>query len=94
MKFEYNPEISLGNLLQIVSILGGIFVGYSTLVQANAVQDRVLQEHAIRLEEAKILARDERRELQTELKELQKSIKDLDVKFTDYVIQDSKQHRR
>lgn len=93
MKFEYNPEITLGNMLQIISILAGIFVGYSTLVQANAVQDRVLIEHAQRIEEAKLAAKEERRDIQTDIKELNISIRQLDEKFTNYVIQETKRRQ-
>ena len=93
MKFDYNPEITLGNLLQIISILAGIFVGYSTLVQANAVQDRVLTEHAQRIDESRQSAREERSEIRNEIKELAKDIHALDNKFSTYALEEAKRRK-
>lgn len=90
MKFEYSPEISLGNLMQIVTIVIGIGAGYGALVQANAVQDQILQQLTNDVQEIRVLAKEERREIKEEVKALSGDIEKLDDKFTDYVLRSSK----
>ena len=89
MKFEYNPEISLGSILQIVTILIGIGAGYAALVNANALQDQILMQHEKEISAARILVREAQVELNDDMKTIQTDLKALDNKFTTYIINES-----
>lgn len=90
MKFEYSPEISLGNILQVASIIIGIGAGYGALVQANAIQDQVLIQLNRDVVEVRAIAKEERKEIREEVKGLSTDIRNLDNKFTDYVLRSPK----
>jgi hypothetical protein len=89
MKFEYNPEISLGAILQIVTILVGIGAGYAALVNANALQDQILIQHDKEISAARSLVRDAQVELNEDMKSIQTDLRALDNKFTTYIINES-----
>jgi hypothetical protein len=89
MKFEYNPEISLGNILQILTILFGIGAGYGALVKANELQDQILGQHEKEISAARTLVRDSQAELKEDVRGIQSDLKSLDNKFTNYVINES-----
>ena len=89
MKFEYNPEITLGSIVQIVTILIGIGAGYAALVNANALQDQILIQHDKQIEAAKIAVKDAQVELKEDMRGLQKDVRGLDDKFTTYIINES-----
>jgi siroheme synthase (precorrin-2 oxidase/ferrochelatase) len=94
MKFEYSPEISLGNLMQIVTIVLGIGAGYGALVQANAVQDQILQQLTNDIQEIRMVAKEERKEIKEEVKSLSSDIRSLDNKLTDYVLRSAQPTKR
>ena len=94
MKFEYNPEISLGNILQILTILGGIAAGYATLVQANTIQDKNIEAHEAAITAIKVATKEAAGELKDNVKEIQKDVRKLDEKFTDYVIKSATNPKR
>lgn len=94
MKFEYSPEISLGNILQVASIVIGIGAGYGALVQANAIQDEVLKQLNKDVQEVRAIAKEERKEIREEVKALSTDIRSLDNKLTDYVLRSSKPTNR
>jgi cell division protein FtsB len=89
MKFEYNPEISLGNILQILTIVFGIGAGYAALVNANQLQDQILLQHDKEINAARTLVREAQQELNADVKELSQDVRKLDEKFTTYVINES-----
>jgi cell division protein FtsB len=90
MNFEYNPEITLGSILQILTILVGIGAGYGALVQANALQDQILLQHEKEINSARTLVREAQTELNSDVKELSHDVKKLDEKFTNYVIESTR----
>lgn len=89
MKFEYNPEISLGNILQILTIIFGMGAGYAALVGANQMQDQILLQHDKEISAARTLVREAQIELKEDMKTLQTDVKGLDNKFTTYIINES-----
>lgn len=89
MKFEYNPEISLGSILQIVTILVGVGAGFNALTSANSLQDQILAQHEKEIAAGRALVRDTQVELKENVKEIQTDVKRLDEKFTTYVINES-----
>lgn len=93
MKFEYNPEITLGSILQIFTILAGIGAGYGALVQANALQDQILIQHEKEINAARTLVREAQSELNQDVKELSHDVKKLDEKFTNYVIESTRRSK-
>lgn len=86
MKFQYNPEISLGNILQIVALISSVLAAYvsiqNTLVahteklREHTSQIEALNGHNIRQDQAIV---DGQRETRVEIKELNKNL-------TDYII--------
>jgi len=94
MQFSYNPEISLGNILQIVTIVMGIGAGYSALVKANALQDQILLTHEEKLIAVQGVTKEAAKELKEDVKEIQRDVKMLDQKFTTYVIESARTAKR
>lgn len=89
MRFNYNPEISLGSILQVLTIILGVGAGYGALVQANIVQDQLLVTHEKEIAQIRQLTREAASELKADVKDIQKDIKKLDEKFTDYAIKNA-----
>lgn len=89
MKFEYNPEISLGAILQIATILVATGAGFSALQGANQLQDQILSQHEKSINDARVLVRDTQDKLNVDLKEIQLDVKKLDEKLTAYIINES-----
>lgn len=94
MKFQYNPEISLGNILQIASLLGGVAAGYGALVQANAIQDQILINHEKEIQQVRQISREQAEDLKSNVKEIKTDVKELDKKLTDYVIKSAAANKR
>lgn len=87
MRFQYTPEISLGSLAQIATIIIGCVSIYVGLRSTDIEHSMVLNNHTEAINEIKSTAKQERSEIKLDIKEINNNVKALDNKITEYTIQ-------
>ncbi len=92
MRIEYNPEISLGSVVQVISILGSVFTAYLALKTTDVELESKLNTHAAQISELKDSQKQEAAKLDLQLKEIGINIKTLDARVTQFMIEQSKEH--
>ena len=81
-RFEYTPQVSLGAILQIITIIGAIVGAYVTFANRLVIQEERTAVNSVEI------ARVEKKTDATmaELKELNKTLTGMDEKITKYII--------
>jgi hypothetical protein len=88
MKMSYSPEVSLGNILQIIAIIGSVFAAYTAL---KATDYELAQR--VGIQEVQISTSIQRDlQLSLDIKELAVQMKDLDLKLTRLMITNAEIH--
>lgn len=93
MKVNYNPEISLGSVLQIIAIIGSVFSAYIALKTTDIEMQQRLQVHDQQILEIKDTQRVNTEKAYLEIKELGISIKSLDMRVTQFMLDQAKEMR-
>ncbi len=91
MRIEYNPEISLGSVVQVISILGSVFTAYLALKTTDVELESKLNTHTAQISELKDSQKQEAAKLDLQLKEIGINIKTLDARVTQFMIEQSKE---
>lgn len=92
MRIDYNPEISLGSVVQVISILGSVFTAYLALKTTDVELESKLNTHTAQISELKDNQKQEAAKLDLQLKEIGINIKTLDARVTQFMIEQSKEH--
>jgi hypothetical protein len=93
MKVNYNPEISLGNVLQIIAIIGSVFSAYIALKTTDIEMGQRLQVHDQQIAEMKETQKVNTEKSYLEIKELGINIKSLDMRVTQFMLDQAKEVR-
>lgn len=93
MRIDYNPEISLGSVVQVISILGSVFTAYLALKTTDVELESKLNTHTAQISELKDNQKQEAAKLDLQLKEIGINIKTLDARVTQFMIEQSKEQR-
>lgn len=94
MKVNYNPEISLGNVLQIIAIIGSVFSAYIALKTTDIELDQRLKQHDVAITEMKESQKTSQDKATLEIKELGLSIRGLDMRVTQFMLDQAKEQRQ
>lgn len=92
MRIEYNPEISLGSVLQVITILGSVFTAYLTLKTNDVELQSRLDSHTAQIQEMKDSQKQEAAKLDLQLREFGVNIKALDARITAFMIEQARDH--
>ena len=87
MKLEYNPEISLGNIVQVVSILGTVFTAYLALRTTDIELMSRLDQHQVQIQDLKDQNKSIDAKIGLEIKDLSITIKNLDMRLTQFMLE-------
>ena len=90
MKFQYNPEVSLGNIIQVVAILGSVAAAYTALQNADIRHDQELIFQAAQIKDLKERQEGLQRDIRAEMKELNTGIGVLNNKITEMLIDNAR----
>lgn len=82
MKFSYNPEVSLGNLLQLVGMLTSVGAAYFALVTTDVRHEAKLKE----LSDGQVRIESTQKEYVTEIRS---DIKEINRNLSNIVINDA-----
>lgn len=91
MRIEYNPEISLGSVVQVISILGSVFTAYIALKTTDVELQSRIDTHTAQISELKESQRQDSAKLDLQLKELGINIKTLDARVTQFMIEQARE---
>lgn len=94
MRFQYNPEISLGNILQIITILASVAAAYGSLREADIKHDLIDQALAADIVEIKSTAEKVTNELKVDIKEVKKGVDGINDKLTGILIDHASRDNR
>lgn len=87
MKVEYNPEVSLGALLQIGTVVSAVFAAYVALSVTDAKHDGVLAQHTTEINRIQLQVDHIQTEIREQVKDVSKDIKGVDQKVTQILIE-------
>lgn len=90
MRFQYTPEISLGSLAQIITIIMSAFGVYLSLRTTDIQHEAKIEQHSVEIMDIKAAAKTERSEIKLDIKEINNNVKALDNKITEYTIQQNR----
>jgi hypothetical protein len=93
MKINYNPEISLGSVLQIIAIIGSVFSAYIALKTTDIEMGQRLEVHDQRIAELKETQKINTEKAYLEIKELGINVKSLDMRVTQWMLDQTKEIR-
>jgi hypothetical protein len=93
MRVNYNPEISLGSVLQIIAIIGSVFSAYIALKTTDIELAQRIQQHDAQILDMKEDQKMHNEKAYLEIKELGISIKSLDMRVTQFMLDQSKELR-
>lgn len=94
MNWKYNPEISLGNILQVITILCGLFGAYMTLVNTDTRHDAELKASREQVAEIKMKQDQITKEVKEEIKEVKQGVNSINDKLTTVLIENARQNNR
>lgn len=93
MRVNYNPEISLGSVLQIIAIIGSVFSAYIALKTTDIELQQRIQIHDQQIAEVKDVQKVNAEKAYLEIKELGINIKSLDMRVTQFMLDQAKEMR-
>jgi hypothetical protein len=93
MKINYNPEISLGSVLQIIAIIGSVFSAYIALKTTDVELQQRLNVHDTVIQDIKETQKTNTEKAYLEIKELGINIKSLDMRVTQFMLDQAKEMR-
>lgn len=93
MKFQYNPEVSLGNIIQVIAILGSVAAAYTALQNADIRHDQELIAQAAQIKDLKERQENLQRDIKSEIKDMSNGIAVLNDKITNMLIENARAHK-
>lgn len=94
MRIQYNPEVSLGAILQVVTILASVFGAYSALQNADFKHDAELKSHAAQILEIKQRQETTQKEVREEIKDVKRGVDLINDKLTEVIIENARNHKQ
>lgn len=94
MKWSYNPEISLGNLLQILTIAVGAFGAFSALQQNDVRHDAEISATKEQLAEVKQKQDQITKDVREEIKDVKRGVEGINDKLTTVLIENARRNQR
>lgn len=91
MKISYNPEVSLGNILQVIAIFGSVAAAYGSLTQADTKHDLELAQHTREIVEIKQRQETVTKEVREEIKDIKKGVDGINEKLVGVLIDNARQ---
>jgi hypothetical protein len=91
MRVNYNPEISLGSVLQIIAIIGSVFSAYIALKTTDIELQQRITAHDQQILEVKDNQKLHTEKTYLELKELGINIRSLDMRVTQFMLDQVKE---
>lgn len=92
MRIEYNPEISLGSVVQVISILGSVFTAYIALKTTDVEMQSRIDHHSAQIQEMKDNQKQDAAKLDLQLREFGVNIKTLDARITQFMIEQARDY--
>ena len=86
MKIEYNPEVSLGALLQIGTVVSAVFAAYVALSVKDAQHDAAIAAHDKEIARIEYDHKQIQTDVKETVKEIGKDVKQLDHKITSILV--------
>lgn len=93
MKFQYNPEVSLGNIIQVIAILGSVTAAYTALQNADIRHDQELISQAAQIKDLKERQENLQRDIKSEIKDMNNGLAILNEKITNMLIENARAHK-
>ena len=85
-KFEYTPNISLGAILQIITLVGSCLAAYVALARADTVHEERIATNSMEIARVERKLDSTQKDIKQEMQDMNRTLQSMDEKITRYMI--------